>query len=117
METGQHLFKLFPGLLIAAISATDFSKDHLHPCYTTHISGITKEIKGILGTLTRLLKMTLLTKKHCKFVKSPTCLIRFILLAMQRQTIRKTAQRLTIMALLAQNSAKATVYLHLANLT
>src|SRR5207247_4266995 len=106
----------FLGLLIAAIPATDFSKYHLHPCYTTHISGFTKEFKSFLSILTRLLKMTLLAKKHCKFVESPTCLIRFILLAMQSQTMHKTAQCLSIMALLAQNSAKATLYLPLASL-
>src|SRR6266566_49736 len=110
MEASQYLFDLLQCFLVASVAATDLAEDHLHPCRTVGISGITKELNGFLGIRTCLLKVTLLAKKHREFIESPTCLVRFMHLAMEGQAACETAQSLGITTLLAQNRAKATLY-------
>src|SRR2546426_12434379 len=102
MEASQDLFDLLLCFLVASVTATDLAEDHLHPCCTVGISGITKELNGFLGICACLLKVTLLTKKHREFIESPTCLVRFMHLAMEGQTACETAQSLDITTLLAQ---------------
>src|SRR3954465_8884574 len=71
----KSLLEMAKSLIVASIATANFANHQLRPGFSIGISGLTKKGQSLLGMLTRLLEVALLTIEHSKLVKRPGCLV------------------------------------------